>query len=318
MGRSAHCAGPPGPAQLCSLPRRWERVRTKRVRSVAVAAVVAAGLAVVVSACGGGGGGGGSSSSTTSAQGKTFSVLKVVWGTTDYMDPGLSYRLESLQIFQDVYLGLLAKQYQTCGVGDCTKIIPALAQSLPVVNKAGTDFKFTLRKGLKFSNGEMVKASDFKHSIIRDFKLNSPGIGFYSNIAGSAACEANPPKCSDISGIIVDDKAGTVEIKLMAPQSDFEYILTTFFSALVPSSTPDKDTENPPPAAAGPYYISSYKPSRSWVAQRNPHYKPIPGIPTGNPDKIVALLTDDLAQAAQYVESGAYNYDEKLLPTDRL
>jgi len=279
--------------------------------------VVAAGLALVVSACGGGGGGS-SNPTTTSAQGKTFSTLKVVWGTTDYMDPGLSYRLESWQIFQDVYLGLLAKQYQTCGVGDCTKIIPALAQSLPVVNKAGTDFKFTLRKGLKFSNGESVKASDFKNSIIRDFKLNSPGIGFYSNIAGSAACEANPPKCSDISGIIVDDKAGTVEIKLMAPQSDFEYILTTFFSAIIPSSTPDKDTENPPPAAAGPYYISSYKPSRSWVAQRNPHYKPIPGIPTGNPDKIVAILTDDLAQAAQYVESGAYNYDEKLLPTDRL
>ncbi|MGZ4335251.1 MAG: ABC transporter substrate-binding protein [Gaiellaceae bacterium] len=288
------------------------------MRSVAVAAVVAAGLALVVSACGGGGGGGGSSSSTTSAQGKTFSVLKVVWGTTDYMDPGLSYRLESWQIFQDVYLGLLAKQYQTCGVGDCTKIIPALAQSLPVVNKAGTDFKFTLRKGLKYSNGETVKASDFKNSIIRDFKLNSPGIGFYSNIAGTAACEANPTKCSDISGIIVDDKAGTVEIKLMAPQSDFEYILTTFFSALVPSSTPDKDTENPPPPAAGPYYITSYKPSRSWVAQRNPHYKPIPGIPTGNPDKIVALMTDDLAQSAQYVESGQYNYDENLLPTDRL
>jgi peptide/nickel transport system substrate-binding protein len=292
-------------------------VRTKRVRSVAVAAVVAAGLALVVSACGGGGGGS-SNPTTTSAQGKTFSTLKVVWGTTDYMDPGLSYRLESWQIFQDVYLGLLAKQYQTCGVGDCTKIIPALAQSLPVVNKAGTDFKFTLRKGLKYSNGETVKASDFKNSIIRDFKLNSPGIGFYSNIVGIAACEANPTKCSDISGIIVDDKAGTVEIKLMAPQSDFEYILTTFFSALVPSSTPDKDTENPPPAAAGPYYISSYKPSRSWVAQRNPHYKPIPGIPTGNPDKIVAILTDDLAQSAQYVESGAYNYDENLLPTDRL
>ena len=188
-------------------------MRTKRVRSVAVAAVVAAGLALVVSACGSGGGG--SSSTTSATQGKTFTQLKVVWGTTDYMDPGLSYRLESWQIFQDVYLGLLAKRYGTCGVGDgCTKIIPALAQSLPTSNSDGTDLKFTLRKGLKYSNGEAVKASDFKNSIIRDFKLNSPGIGFFSNISGSAACEGNPGKCSDISGIIVDDKAGTVEIKL--------------------------------------------------------------------------------------------------------
>ena len=62
-------------------------MRTKRVRSVAIAAVVAAGLVLVVSACGGGGGGSGSSSSTSSTTGKTFPELKVVWGTTDYMDP---------------------------------------------------------------------------------------------------------------------------------------------------------------------------------------------------------------------------------------
>jgi peptide/nickel transport system substrate-binding protein len=287
------------------------------VRSVAVAAVVAAGLALVVSACGGGGGG--SSSTTSSTQGKTFAQLKVVWGTTDYMDPGLSYRLESWQIFQDVYLGLLAKRYGTCGEGaGCTKIIPALADGLPDSNGDGTDLKFTLRKGLKYSNGEPVKASDFKNTIIRDFKLNSPGIGFFNNIVGSEDCEASPDKCSDISGIVVDDKAGTVEIKLNKPQSDFLYILTTFFTALVPSSTPDKDTENPPPAAAGPYYISQYKPSRSFTVLRNPHYKPIPGIPTGNPDKIVAIMTNDLAQSAQYIQSGQYDYDENLLPTDRL
>ena len=284
-----------------------------------MAAVFAAGLVLIVSACGGGGGGGSSTSSSTASQGKTFPELKVVWGTTDYMDPGLSYRLESWQIFQDVYLGLVAKQYQTCGVGSgCTKIIPALAESLPTSNSDGTDLKFTLRKGLKFSNGETVKASDFKNSIIRDFKLNSPGIGFFSNIVGSAACEGNPTKCSDISGIIVDDKAGTVEIKLSQPQSDFLYILTTFFAAIVPSSTPDKDTENPPPPAAGPYYISQYKPSRSFTVLRNPHYQPIPGIPTGNPDKITALMTNDLAQSAQYIQSGQYDYDENTLPTDRL
>ena len=182
-------------------------MRTKRVRSVAVAAVVAAGLALVVSACGGSGGGG--SSSTSASQGKTFPELKVVWGTTDYMDPGLSYRLESWQIFQDVYLGLVAKRYGTCGVGaGCTQIIPALAQSLPKSNSDGTDLKFTLLKGRKYSNGEPVKASDFKNTIVRDFKLNSPGIGFFSNIVGVDSCEANPDKCSNISGIIVNDRLG--------------------------------------------------------------------------------------------------------------
>jgi peptide/nickel transport system substrate-binding protein len=281
--------------------------------------VVAAGLALVVSACGGGGGGNTGTTATTSAQGQTFSNLKVVWGPTDYLDPGLSYKLESWQIFQDVYLGLVDKRYGTCGVGlGCTKIIPAIATSLPKSNSNGTDLKFTLRKGLKYSNGEAIKASDFKNTIIRDFKLNSPGIGFFSNIVGIASCEANPTKCKSISGIIVNDQAGTVEIKLMKPQSDFLYILTTFFAALVPSSTPQKDTENPPPAADGPYYFSSYKPNHSWVALRNPHWKPIPGIPNGNPDKITATLSGDQSRSAQLVQSNTVDYDENTLPADRL
>ena len=60
---------------------------------------------------------------------------------------------------------------------------------------------------MKYSNGEPVKASDFKDTIIRDFNLNSPGIGFFSNIAGVDACEANPTKCKDISGIVTNDSA---------------------------------------------------------------------------------------------------------------
>jgi ABC-type oligopeptide transport system substrate-binding subunit len=117
-----------------------EKLRTKRVRSVAFAAAVAAGLVLVVSACGGGGGGSGNSTSATTSSQATFPELKVVWGTTDYMDPGLSYRLESWQIFQDVYLGLVAKRYGTCGVGaGCTQIIPAIAEAMPKSNSDGTD-----------------------------------------------------------------------------------------------------------------------------------------------------------------------------------
>jgi peptide/nickel transport system substrate-binding protein len=294
-------------------------VRRKRVRSVAIAAVLAAGLALVVSACGGGGGGG-SSSSTPSTQGKTFPVLKVVWGTTDYLDPGLSYRLESWQLFQDTYLGLVVKARVSCQTDNCTKILPGLATTIGTVTQGGKDYKFTLRKGLKYSNGQPIKASDFKNTIIRDFKLSSPGIGFFSNIVGSDACEKNPPKCSDISGIITNDAAGTIEIKLKSPESDFEYVLSIPFTAVVPSSTPQKDTENPPPAADGPYYIASYNPSKSFVLKRNPNWKKgeIPGIPDGNPNEVKAVMTSDQAQSAQLVASGQDMYDENLLPTDQL
>jgi len=296
-----------------------ERLRTKR--GVILAAVVATGLVLVVSACGGGGGG--TTTTGPSTSGKTFAQLKVVWGTTDYMDPGLSYRLESWQLFQDVYMGLVVKAHVSCQTGDCTKILPGLAESLPTSNSAGTDYKFTLRKGLKYSNGEPIKASDFAFSIARDFKLNSPGIGFYSNIVGIDGCEAAPTSCtpSSITGITSDDKAGTIEIKLKTPESDFLYVLSIPFSSLVPPSTPLTDTENPPPPASGPYYISSYKPSRSFVLKRNPNWKKNElgtSVPNGNPDEIVGLMTDDVDRSAQLVQSGQYMYDENLLPTTRL
>ena len=298
-------------------------MRTKRVRPVAIAAVVAAGLVLVVSACGGGGGGGGNkgtTSGTTPTGQRTFPLLKAVWGTTDYFDPGLSYRLESWQLFQDVYLGLVVKAHVSCQTSNCAKIIPGLATTTGTVTNGGKDYKFTLRKGLKYSNGEPVKASDFKNTIIRDFNLNSPGIGFFSNIVGIDACEKNPTKCKDISGIITNDSAGTIEIKLQKPESDFEYVLSIPFTSLVPSSTPHKDTENPPPPGNGPYYIASYNPSKSFVVKRNPNWKKgeIPGVPDGNPDEIKATMTDDQALSAQLVASGQDDYDENTLPTDQL
>lgn len=295
-------------------------MRRKRGISVAIAAVVAAGLALVASACGGGSSSGSSNTTSAPAAGKTFPTLKVAWGTTDYFDPGLSYRLESWQLFQDVYLGLVVKAHVSCQTDNCTKIEPGLATTTGTVTDGGKNFKFTLRKGIKYSNGEPVKASDFKATIIRDFKLNSPGIGFFSNIVGVDACEANPTSCSDISGIVTDDKAGTVEIKLKTPESDFLYVLSIPFTAIVPASTPQKDTENPPPAAAGPYYITNYNPSKSFTVKRNPYWKKneITAVPNGNPDTIQGTMTDDQSQSAQLVASGQAMYDENVLPVDRL
>jgi peptide/nickel transport system substrate-binding protein len=283
--------------------------------------MVAAGLVLVASACGGGGGSNNTTTGATTISGqRTFPTLKVVWGTTDYMDPGLSYRLASWQVFQDTYIGLVVKAHVSCATSNCTKILPGLATTTGTVSNGGTDYKFTLRKGMKYSNGEDVKASDFKNTIIRDFNLNSPGIGFFSNIVGVDACEANPTKCKDISGIITNDSTGSIEIKLQKPESDFEFVLSIPFTSVVPSSTPHKDTENPPPAGNGPYYIASYNPSKSFVLKRNPHWKPheIPAIPDGNPNTVQATMTDDQARSAELVASGQYQYDENILPVDQL
>jgi peptide/nickel transport system substrate-binding protein len=284
---------------------------------VILSLVAVLALVLVATGCGGGkkkSNAGG----TASTSGKTFASLKVVWGDTDYMDPGLSYRLESWQLFQNIYEGLIGQKHASGAAA--ADVVPVLAESLPTVTAGGKNYKFTLRKGIMYSNGKPLKASDFPATIVRDFNMNSPGIGFYSNIVGADGCEKNPTTCKSISGIVADDAAGTVEIKLKKPQSDFKYVMSLPFSAPVPAGTPAKPLTNPPPPGTGPYYMVSYQPHKSFLIKRNPHYKKgsLPTVPQGNPDEVVGKIMTDESASAQQVISGASDYDENLLPTDRI
>jgi peptide/nickel transport system substrate-binding protein len=284
---------------------------------------LAAGLSLLAAGCGGGGNKSGNASSTSSSSsggtasqnaGRTFATFRVTWDAPDYFDPGLSYTVTGWQVIQHVYLGLLGYK-QTAGPGGAT-IIPALAESLPTVSADGKDYKFTLRSGLKFSNGQAVKASDFKASIERLYKVDSPGVGFFDQIVG--ADTFSKTKKGGISGIVVSDANRTIDIKLSSPRGDFLDILGIPFAAILPKSTPASDQSTKGIPATGPYMEQSYKPNRSFVFVRNPNYKEIPGIPKGNPDKLVGTIKSEDTAALQTVLSGQSDYDFRTIPTDRL
>src|SRR5438045_3429208 len=112
---------------------------------------------------------------------------------------------------------------------DGATIVPYLAKELRKVSADGKTYTLTLRKGLSYSDGTPVKASDFPATIERDFKLDSPGVGFFANIAG--ADTFSKTKKGHISGIVTDNAAGTITIKLNSPQGDFVNILATEFAA---------------------------------------------------------------------------------------
>ena len=252
-----------------------------------------------------GGGGGNSTSTTTASQGKTFPELKVVWGTTDYMDPGLSYRLESWQIFQDVYLGLVAKRYVTCGVGaGCTKIIPALAESLPTVEQRRHRPQVHAPQGAEVlgrraGQGERLQEHDHPrlqaelagNRVLLQHRRQRRLRGESDEVLGHLGDHRRR------QGRHGRDQAEQASVGLPVHPHDV-------LRGDRPVHHAGEGHRESAAPAAGPYYISSYKPSRSFVVQRNPHYKPIPGIPTGNPDKIVAIMTNDLAQSAQYIAVG--------------
>jgi len=292
---------------------------TKRSRSIRfVGALVLVSALAFLAGCGGGGNKSSSGSSGGSNEGKTYPLLRVVWDAPDYMDPALYYTVAAYQLTNYVWEGLVGYKHEN-GPGGAT-LVPYLAEKMPTISADGKNYKFTLRDGLKYSNGNAVKASDFRCTIERDFKMDSPGVGFYSDITGvSGSSGYAETKKGHISGIITNDANRTVEIKLDSPRGDFLYILAMEFSHFVPCGTPASDQSTHPIPATGPYMVQSYRPNRSITMVRNPNYNDqIPTMPTGNPDKVEATIITDPVAAYQRVISGQADYDYQPVPTDRL
>ena len=75
--------------------------------------------------------------------------------TLNQQDPALS----------TVYDGLVA-QRRSGGAASIT-LVPDLARTLPRPAGGGTVYTFTLRRGIRYSNGVLVRASDFRRGIMR-------------------------------------------------------------------------------------------------------------------------------------------------------
>jgi peptide/nickel transport system substrate-binding protein len=283
-----------------------------------------AGLVVVAAGCGGVASTAGGPPPAAAAPfakasaGPTFPVFRVAQDTgIDYLDPGLTYSPEGLSVIWNVYLPLLGYRH-VGGPGGAT-IVPYLARALPRVTDGGRTYTLVLRSGLKYSNGQPVKASDFKATVERDFKLDSPGADYFDNVVGAAA--ARQSKGGHISGIVADDATRKITIGLKKPQGDFVNVLASEFAAPVPASAPAADTSTHPLPATGPYVIQSYAPNKQIVEVRNPqfHARQLAGnVPAGNPDKVVWDVVGDPRTALQRATSGQDDWDPQPIPAASL
>jgi peptide/nickel transport system substrate-binding protein len=289
-----------------------------RLTRFGVLALVTAALALLAAGCGGGGKKSSSGGNAGGNEGKTYPVLRVIWDAPDYMDPALAYTVAAWQTNWYVYEGLLGYKHVSGAAG--ATLQPYLAEAMPKVSADGKKISFKLRDGLKYSDGTDVKASDFRASIERLFKVDSPGVGFFSNITGvSGSSGFAETKKGHISGIVTNDANRTIDINLDAPQGDILYILATQFASVLPASTPATDQSTKGIPATGPYMIQNYVPSRSFTIVRNPNYNDqIPTMPTGNPDKVVGKIITDPVAAYQAVVSDKADYDFQVVPNDRL
>ena len=132
---------------------------------------------------------------TTAANPRQFPEFRIAMDEgTDYLDPGLSDTTEGWGVMWNVYLPLLGYRHVSGPAG--AQLVPYLATTLPRISRDRMTYRLTLRDGLKYSNGDDVKASDFKTTIERDFMLDSAGAALFQNIRGAEAF-AKDPKSAD-------------------------------------------------------------------------------------------------------------------------
>jgi peptide/nickel transport system substrate-binding protein len=229
----------------------------------------------------------------------------------DYLDPALSYKASGWEPLWVCYTPLLTYKHAPGAEG--TRPIPGLAEALPEVSKDGRTYTFKLRKGLVYSDGTAVKASDFGHTIYRMLRLASQGAANFEDIEGvSAIIEENKKlegewKLTKVSGIAADDATGVIKITLTKSNVMFPYIMAMPFAGLVPSSTPIKNLTTAPPPGVGAFKITKHDPRREFVLERNDRFD-VPGLPKAQVDKIVCRIIDNDVQMTQDVMADRLDY----------
>ncbi len=228
----------------------------KRYVRLASAPLLALIVALAVGACGG------SSSSSSSAAGPVEraaparrrprapaavggGTVTLLQGTAPQsLDPGKGYTTQDAEVNWLVYTGLTTYQHVNGKAG--TTLIPGLATALPKISDGGKTYTATLRKGLKFSDGSPVKASDFTRAAERAMKIPWGGSGQFITpiIVGGTAYSTG--KAKTISGIVADDKTGKITIHLVKAYGPFDNVLAFPAMGLVPTSAPLKEEPSQP------------------------------------------------------------------------
>ena len=198
-------------------------------------------------------------------------TLTVVSDGMPELDPVQAYDPTTNPALATVYDGLVALR-RSGGAAGLT-LVPDLAMTLPRPADGGTTYTFTLRHGIRYSNGTLLRASDIRRGIQRQLSFGAYP-PYYEGIRGGQTCHQHPQRCDLSAGIITNDTAGTVTFHLAQADPDFLYKLALILAAPAPLGAPDHAIKRAPfLPGTGPYMISQYRPGASLTLVRNPYFR---------------------------------------------
>lgn len=235
------------------------------------------------------------------------------------IDPQINYTSQFWSVFFVTNDGLVAFKHVSGAASN--EVVPDLATSVPAPQDGGKTYVFTLRKGVKFSNGKDVTPEDVVATFQRIFKVSNPNAGsWYNVIVGADACLKTPATCTLAGGVVADDAANTITFHLTQPDSEFFYKLATPFADIVPADTAAKDLGTTAAPATGPYMITSYDPQKNMVMKRNPYFKEWSkdAQPSGYVDEIDYTFGPKPEDEVTAIENGQQDWMFDSPPSDRL
>ncbi len=253
------------------------------------------------------------------AQHRGGTIRMVANAAAGTLDPQINYTLQYWQMYQSLYDGLLA--FKKAQGAEGFKVVADLAEQVPTPTDDGKTWTFTLRKGIKFSNGQDVTVKDVVASFQRIFKVSGPTAGtFYNGIVGADACIKTPATCTLEGGVTGDEAAGTVVIHLTAADPEFLYKLSVPHASIVPAATPAKDMGTDVIPGTGAYMVKSYNPNQRMEIVRNPSFKEwsVDAEPDGFADAINYDFGLQEEAAITAIQNGQADWMYDTPPADRL
>jgi peptide/nickel transport system substrate-binding protein len=222
----------------------------------------------------------------------------------DFSDPALAYGVLSWEIEYSTCAKLV--NYPDVEGSKGSELQPGEPTTgFPAISNGGKTYTFTIKPGIRFSDGAPLTAADFVYVFNRDASktMQSPVTPFVTDIKGWM--DVVNGKASKVAG--VTSKGNKLTIQLTHPDGGLlNKLAMPFFCAVEPSKTPldPKGVDALP--AAGPYYIASRTEGKQLVLKRNPYYR---GKRPHRADTIVFTMNTNQQQTYLEVSNGTFAAD---------
>lgn len=301
--------------------------RISRRNFLKVAGVSAAALGLA--ACGGSKSG--STATSGSTAGSTAGGVNTAGFTVQYgsnpetLDPALNSAIDGANTIITIFEPLLL-------INENNEVVGGQAESWET-SEDGLTWTFTMRDGLKWSDGTDLNAKDFEYSFKRMVDPNTAApyaetclgmIDGFEEAAGFPDADGNPTAepNPDALNVKASDDGKTLTIVLSYPCSYFDKMAAFATMSPVQQATVEANgdawcTSPDTFVSNGPYMITDWTPSERIVLTKNPNY--VGGWDNSKivSDTITLLLLED--SSAAYA---AYNSGEAVLikdvPTDEI